>query len=468
MEVWPTRHDSLQHHNHHHHRQAFPPPPSLPLPSQSSPTLPIEPLAGYPGVLSLHNYRKSLSHAQQRRDAPDGQEGKTLRRKNAAANLNQTTTTTTTATAQMGTLCHQNAYYHPFAASSTTSSPPPPLSPSYSPSALSDQLSDLADEYRYQLSPVIDVGSYDGMMGEKQSPYKLLDTFRDRLEKFPDPETPDIVEFHGHSRARSDSVLFKTRRARKPPATATVVHQGTSFEILNPHESLDFARIVSYIEDVDSHSASNHQRDSYLHSSDGSHTIHEDVIQEESATCEASCEDFNKDEEKAHDALVGDSPHHPMPSISERLEEQEVESCYTPSVRPMSRPLSMVRPWTAHNEIDIGEPGPMIRDDEELPLAPLPHTTDIDPIQLAALYDIGRLPEQGKGTDNPTAIIYSEHPPLRKKSTMARKKRNAQNSSSSFSFSPSAAAATASAPLRRLRGIAQSLRRKTFPKASMS
>jgi hypothetical protein len=52
----------------------------------------------------------------------------------------------------MGTLCQQNAYYHPFAASSTTSSPPPPLSPSYSPSALSDQLSDLADEYRCKSS----------------------------------------------------------------------------------------------------------------------------------------------------------------------------------------------------------------------------------------------------------------------------------------------------------------------------
>ncbi|KAL2812516.1 hypothetical protein BJX63DRAFT_244032 [Aspergillus granulosus] len=465
MEVWPTRHDSLHHHNHHYRRQASPPPPSLPLPSQSSPTLPIEPLAGYPGVLSLHNYRKSLSHTQ-RRDPLDGQEGKTLRRKNAAANLNQTTSTTT---AQMGTLCQQNAYYRPFAASSTTSSPPPPLSPSYSPSALSDQLSDLADEYRYQLSPLIDVGGYEEMMGEKQSPYKLLDTFRDRLEKFPDPDTPDIVEFHSHSRARSDSVLFKTRRAKKPPVTATVVHQGTSFEILNPHESLDFARIVSYIDDVDSHSARNHQRESYLHSSDGSSTIQEEAtIQEEPATWEGPSELFNEDEEKAHDALVGDSPHHPMPSISERLEEQEVESCYSPSVRPMSRPLSMVRPWTAHNDTDLGEPGPPIRDDEEFSPAPPPHSTNLDPIHLAALYDIGRLPEQGKGTDNPTAIIYSEHPPLRKKSTMAGKKRKAQNSSSSFSFSPSAAAATASAPLRRLRGIARSLRRKTFPRASLS
>jgi hypothetical protein len=29
-----------------------------------------------------------------------------------------------------------------------------------------------------QLSPVVDVGSYDGMKGEKQSPYKLLVSYR--------------------------------------------------------------------------------------------------------------------------------------------------------------------------------------------------------------------------------------------------------------------------------------------------
>ncbi|KAL2869837.1 oxidoreductase, short-chain dehydrogenase/reductase family [Aspergillus lucknowensis] len=448
MEVWPTRHDSL----HHRQQSSASPPPSLPPPSQSSPTLPIEPRAGYPGVLSLHKYRKSLS---QRRDALDGQEGKTLRRKNAAANLNQTTP------AQMGTLC-QNAYCHPLATSSTTSSPPPPLSPSYSPSALSEQLPDLVDGYGYPFSPLLDAGGYEGMMGDKQNPYKLLDNFRDRLEKFPDPDTPDIVEFHGHSRARSDSVLFKTRRARKPPATATVVHQGTAFEILNPHESLDFARIVSYIEDVDR--ASLYKRDSYLNSSDGSQTIGEDPVE-----LDASGGILSEVEEKAHDALVGDSPHHPMPSISERLEEQDVESCYATSVRPLSRPMSMVRPWTAHNEGDLGEPGPPLRDDEDIP-TPLPPTTDIDPIHLAALYDIGRLPERGKGTDNPTAIIYSEHKPLRKISTVIRKKRNVHSpsSSTSFSLASSAAAATAASPLRRLRGFAQSLRRKTFPRASMS
>jgi hypothetical protein len=143
MEVWPTRHDSL----HHHHQQlkSPSPPPSFQASSQSSPALPIEPLAGFPGALTLHNYRKSLSQA---RDLFDGQEGKTLRRKNAASNLNRTT-------AQMGT-SYYNAYYHPFSTSSTTSSPPPPLSPSYSPSALSEQLPELVDGHGCRSS--IDVG----------------------------------------------------------------------------------------------------------------------------------------------------------------------------------------------------------------------------------------------------------------------------------------------------------------------
>ncbi|KAL2814897.1 hypothetical protein BDW59DRAFT_154078 [Aspergillus cavernicola] len=492
MEVWPVRHDSL---HHHHQKSPSPPPPSFPLPSQSSPTLAIDPLAGYPGLLSLHNYRKILSQGT---DALDGQEGKTLRRKNADSNLNQTT-------AQMGPV-YQNAYYHPFAASSTTSSPPPPLSPSYSPSALSEQLPELMDGYGYSLPP-LDASQYESV-GDKQSSYKLLDTFRDRLEKFPGPDTPDIVEIPlGHSRARSDSVLFKARRARKkPPPTATVVHQGTSFEILNPHESLDFARIVSYIEDVDSRSARNQHRDTYHLSPDDSNN----VIPEHSTWDLTPYEE----DRKAHDALVGDSPHHPMPSISERLEEQDpldVESCYSPPLSH-SRPLSMIRPWTTHNESDLGEPGPPIfSNDADSCYSPFlshsrppsltqpwkaahnesnlgepgppifcndanaPSTTlALDPIHLAALYGIGHLPEQGKGTANPTAIIYSEHKPLRKKSTMAQKKRNAlsfssSSSSSLFSFSPSAAA-TVSAPLRRLRGIAQSLRRnrKTESRASLS
>ncbi|KAL3475425.1 hypothetical protein BJX99DRAFT_259371 [Aspergillus californicus] len=449
FDLWPTRHDSL-----HYQRPSSPPLPSVPPPSHSSPLLsnPIEPPASHQGLLSLHNYRKSLSHAHS--DAVDGQEGKTLRRKNAASNLNQTTT----APSQMGTFYQNPNVYHPFAESSATSSSPPPLSPSYSPSALSEQLPDLVDGYGYPLTPLD--GYYEN--GDKLGSHKLLDTFRDRLGKFPDPGSPDIVELHGHghSRARSDSVLLKTRRARKPPPT-TVVHQGTSFEIINPHESLDFARIVSYIEDVDSRSAtvSNHQRDSCLQ------TIEDSPILEDS--WDMPCE--YEEERKAHDDLVGDSPHHPMPSISERLDGQDTESCYSPSVRPLSRPLSMIRPKTAQDEPDLGEPGPPVSysPTSSPPSISHPATTDLDldPIQLAALYNINYLPEQGKGISAPTAVIYSDLKPLREKSTISRKRRNGGTSSSlSFSPSVSTAASGASSPLRKLRGIAQSLRRKTFSK----
>ncbi|OJJ02636.1 hypothetical protein ASPVEDRAFT_53274 [Aspergillus versicolor CBS 583.65] len=438
MEAWPARHESLH----------------FTLLSQSSPALPIEPLAGYSGAVSRHNYRKSLYGSTTTGNFFDSPEGKTLRRKNAASNLNRSAATPT---AQMGTIC-QNVCYHPFSASSATSSPPPPLSPSYSPSALSDQLPELLDGYGCPLSPVLDAS----LAGEKQSPYKLLDNFRDRLEKFPDPETPDIVEFHGHSRTRSDSVLFKTRRAKKPPITATVVHQGTQFEILNPHESLDFARIVSYIEDVDSHLPGNHHRDSYLRSSHGSNVIPEDLYETTS--------DIINVEERAHDDLVGDSPHHPMPSISERLEDMDAESCYS-SIMPLSRPLSMVRPQTAHNETDLGEPGPPIYFDDDIDNnqpAPLPSTLDLNPVELAALCNIGHLPPQGKGADNPTAVIYSNHPPLRKRSAL--RKTHKTPSPSSFPFSHSPAGSPTSAPLKRLRGFAQNLRRKTktLPRASLS
>lgn len=182
MEAWPARHESLRLH-HHHHLKSPSHSPDFTLLSQSSPALPIEPLAGYPGAVSRHNYRKSLYGSTTTGNFFDSPEGKTLRRKNAASNLNRSAATPT---AQMGTIC-QNACYHPFSASSATSSPPPPLSPSYSPSALSDQLPELLDGYGCKsaapivslnslltrldpLSPVLDAS----LAGEKQSPYKLL------------------------------------------------------------------------------------------------------------------------------------------------------------------------------------------------------------------------------------------------------------------------------------------------------
>ncbi|KAL4747210.1 hypothetical protein BDW72DRAFT_209765 [Aspergillus terricola var. indicus] len=424
-------------------------------PSKSSPALPIEPVAG---VLSLHNYRKSLSSDPSWAGC---QERKTLRRKNAASNLNRTTV------APMGTSI-QDAYYQPFSTSSTTSSPPPPLSPSYSPSALSEQLPDFLDGYGCPLSPLPDTNCGEGTAGSKQIPYKLLDTFRGRLERFPDVDTPDTIEFHGHSRARSDSVLWRASRARKPPATATVVHQGTSFEILNPHESLDFARIVSYIEDMDCQSAGTRTRDSYLNGSDSSH-----IISEEPDIYDASCE-IPVTEERVHHDLVGDSAQHPMPSISQRLEgdneDDDTESWDSSTIRaPLSQSLTRIRIGTALNEPELGEPGPPNDSRDNLP-APQPMFTDLDPFHIAALYDIGHLPAQGKGTDNPTAIIYSDRKPIRKRSTIRKNHNRSHKMTSSFSNSPSTTSATvtASTPLKRLRGLAQSLRRKTFARASLS
>ncbi|KAL4763100.1 oxidoreductase, short-chain dehydrogenase/reductase family [Aspergillus foveolatus] len=428
-------------------------------PSKSSPALPIEPVAG---VLSLHNYRKSLSSDPSWAGC---QERKTLRRKNAASNLNRTTA------APMGTFI-QDAYHYPFPTSSTTSSPPPPLSPSYSPSALSEQLPDFLDGYGYPLSPLADTSFGEGMAGNKQNPHKLLqDTFRDRLDRFPDVDTPDTIEFHGHNRARSDSVLWRTSRTRKPPATATVVHQGTSFEILNPHESLDFARIVSYIEDMDCQSAGTRTRDSYTNGSDSSQ-----IISEEPDIYDASCE-IPVAEERVHHDLVGDSAQHPIPSISQRLEEDNDDEDDDDTVSwdsstipaPLSQPLTRIRIGTALNEPDLGEPGPPIDSRDNLP-TPQPTSTDIDPFHIAALYDIGHLPAQGKGTDNPTAVIYSDRKPIRKRSTIRKSHNRSHKMTSSFSFSPSTTSATvtASTPLKRLRGLAQSLRRKTFARASLS
>lgn len=250
-----------------------------------------------------------------------------------------------------------------------------------------------------------------------------------------------------------------------------MVHQGTSFEILNPHESLDFARIVSYIEDMDCQSAGTRTRDSYTNGSDSYH-----IINEEPDIYEASCE-IPVTEERVHHDLVGDTAQHPIPSISQRLEEDnddedddDTASWDSSTIRaPLSQPLTRIRIGTALNEPDLGEPGPPIDSRDNLPTAQ-PTSTDIDSFHIAALYDIGHLPAQGKGTDNPTAVIYSDRKPIRKRSTIRKVHNRSHKMTSSFSFSPSTTSATvtSSTPLKRLRGLAQSLRRKTFARASLS
>jgi hypothetical protein len=137
---------------------------------------------------------------------------------------------------------------------------------------------------------------------------------------------------------------------RRP--TATVEHQGTSFEILNPHESLKFARIVSYIEDVDNSSITD-ERDSFNAQTQG-----ETLILEQDELVEV-IHDHNHyisdaDEEKAHYELIGDLPYQPMPSISERLQgnETDIPQSHKWSSPPQSRPMTALS-----YESELGEPG---------------------------------------------------------------------------------------------------------------
>lgn len=176
-------------------------------------------------------------------------------------------------------------------------------------------------------------------------------TFRDRLRK------PSLTRESSlrstHTKTQSDSVLTDLKQAK-----ATMVHQGTSFEILNPHESLNFARIVSYIEDVDmddfSCASSDYKRESFLSAS----TISTRVLKSEREVAPLDVPDnepetngnTGNEEVQVHSDLVGEPPHTPMPSISERLESSE-DGASTHGSRSETPASS-----------DLGEPGPCEED----------------------------------------------------------------------------------------------------------
>lgn len=170
-----------------------------------------------------------------------------------------------------------------------------------------------------------------------------------------------------------------------------MVHHGTSFEILNPHDSLNYARIVSYIEDVDYSSVSSEKRlrESFLDDGSCASTAVGTVISETSVATgvglESSTTSRNaspaqgggggEDEEvpqRRHSDLVGDAAHVPLPSISERLatSPSSVEGGASP-VSPVSdaqaqaqaQALGRGRSDTlVSGPSDIGEPGPMVED----------------------------------------------------------------------------------------------------------
>ncbi|OOG00511.1 hypothetical protein ASPCADRAFT_261 [Aspergillus carbonarius ITEM 5010] len=348
MDIWSSGHGSLHHQAAMNSISTSSIPPGLdPDPLQLSATSPAMCQAAYPGSLSLHNYRKQLSDGDS--FIFESQEGKMLRRKNAALHLNQTPMYPIHST-------------HPFSVSSAASSPPP-LSPSYSPSAMSEQGPESL--HGFLLSPNVDMHSSDSPIYSKPNPHRLLDTFRDRLEKYPDSNPDQEGSLQRHTRTRSDSMLLNMKKR-----TATVIDHGTSFEIINPHESLHFARIVSFIEDVDTYSSrgsTGNHRESYIEMANDALAIAEYEQHRSLLPMDPAPE---QDEQQVHDELVGDSPHQPMPSISERLEindSDDMESRYSRSPGHTKRRPPPLRPRAGTDESDLGEPGSPIRYDEDFP-----------------------------------------------------------------------------------------------------
>ncbi|KAE8368739.1 hypothetical protein BDV27DRAFT_141773 [Aspergillus caelatus] len=298
-----------------------------------------------PGNCSLHEYRQYLSSCDSATsNSPDIRK---LRRKNAAMNLNQS---------QMSLGDHYDEY--PTSVSSAASSPPP-LSPSHSPSALSEQPESLDGflrmRYHRHISPVDQCLLADLAPGTPSSVDDDHDTFRDRLERYPDPDPKPVprnlpASVHSHTKRYSDSMLLNVK---KP--TTTIIHQGTSFEILNPHESLHFARIVSYIEDVDSFSTG-HNRDSYISITEDTVIIESDPWSYDPPT---HAEEAFEDENRKSQLDIGDTQglhHHLMPSINELLEETTLNMTRYLA----SKPRQCASPT---NESDLGEPGDPVYDD---------------------------------------------------------------------------------------------------------
>ncbi|KAJ6068554.1 hypothetical protein N7499_010441 [Penicillium canescens] len=189
------------------------------------------PIRSITGSLSLHDYRKLLSA-----DPVDHASGK-LKRKTAALHLNCPSVLPPS--------------------SVSVASSPPPLSPSYSHSIISQrseepEIGEAQPVHVQPQSPRVTVVSENGTRVRPNN-RKRLNTFREKLQK------NARAQAEAKARARSqqsDSMLAHTQ------AVPTVSHGGACFEILNPRKSLDLARIVSYIEDVDGCSMLSDNRDS--------------------------------------------------------------------------------------------------------------------------------------------------------------------------------------------------------------
>ncbi|KAJ6090213.1 hypothetical protein N7486_009028 [Penicillium sp. IBT 16267x] len=329
---------------------------------------------GLTGTLSLHDYRKQLAQAVECIDDPVDRyrSAKTLRRKTGTSNLNRPPEIVTV----------------PYAVSTASSvaSTPPPLSPSCSHSIAStrSEQDEVSESGQVQSGAHPPQGPRVSLVSEHltrpRPNRKRLNTFREKLEARGQAQHSPLSRPQ-----KSDPMLATT--------AATISHGGASFEILNPRKSLDFARIVSFIEDVDSCSIFSDQirdskvstfsidqgldRSSLSQFTDASLPSHyssqslytpfsssysspkrqtADIPSSSFSDCSSSLRDSwasGYESKQLHNDMVGESPRPRMASISERLEEKQD----LPSDPDSPRPLSSSPATYYSGESEIGEPG---------------------------------------------------------------------------------------------------------------
>ncbi|OOQ86984.1 hypothetical protein PEBR_18865 [Penicillium brasilianum] len=210
--------------------------PLKPLPADAVSLPPRSIKSGITGALSLHDYRKYLSRSADCVDDPVDRSEKTLKRKTATFNLNRPPPLTSLSSCAISV--------------SSAASSPPPLSPSYSHSIISyqsEQEPEVSEASTVAIPPPQSprVHLVSESFTRPRPNRKRLNPFREKL----------LRDAKGQGQARR--TLPQSRPQASTPmlantqAVATISHGGASFEILNPRKSLDVARIVSFIEDVD-------------------------------------------------------------------------------------------------------------------------------------------------------------------------------------------------------------------------
>ncbi|KAI3153656.1 hypothetical protein CBS147317_6464 [Penicillium roqueforti] len=315
------------------------------------------------GDLSIHDYHKFLSKAADRIGDPVDQTGKKLKRKTAALHLNRPSPLSIS---------------YPVSISSVASSPPP-LSPSCSQSIVShwSEEPEIGEaqtvQYRSTQSPGLPVVSDLGNRARPNRKRLSKNTFREKLQQKAQVQAEEETETEPESASTpqpSDSMLASTQ------AVATVSHGGACFEILNPRKSLDLARIVSYIEDVDNCSVStDNTRDSTFSIEQGLDRVSLSQFTDASLPSFYSSNSLYTSISPDPSTAKGQPADITSPRVGERVRSLSDYSVNEQSFNYWSRPAQSTDnelPFETHDYPSSGREGP-----QSPPMAPITEETSL-------------------------------------------------------------------------------------------